>query len=82
MVEHKKYRMQEKLRPDENEILDSVLGNGVKGRKTAAISSSPNDINVPSSLRESEQTKIQELARETRPLADMDQLRIQSQTVC
>ena len=53
-VKHEKNRMREKLRPDENEILDSVLGNGAKGRKTAATSLSPTNVNALSSLRESE----------------------------
>ena len=56
--------MREKLRPNEEEILDSVLGNGVQGRKTAGTSSSQTNINVPSSLRKSEEMKVQELARD------------------
>ena len=63
-VEREKNKMREKLRPNEEEILDSVLGNGVQGRKTAGTSSSSTNVNVPSSLRESEETKVQELARD------------------
>ena len=56
--------MREKLRPNEEEILDSVLGNGVQaqGRKTAGTSSTSTNVDVPSSLRESEEMKVQELA--------------------
>ena len=57
-------RMREKLRPDENKILNSILGNGTQGKETAGKSSSPTSDNVPSSLRESEKIKVQELARD------------------
>ena len=61
-VEREKNKMRVKLRPKEEEILDSVLGNGVQGKKTAGTSTSPTNVNVPSSLRKSEEMKVQVLA--------------------
>ena len=49
-VEHEMDRMREKLKPDGNEILDSILGNTTQGRKTAK-QSTQTSVDVPCSIR-------------------------------